>query len=155
MNLIVDTREKPQAIGKILKQFDELEVKYHRSKLPVGDYMSLDNARLVIDRKQDLQELCGNVCQQHERFTNELKLANELEIELIVLCEHGGNIKTLEDVAEWINPRIKHSPKALTGARLHRILKSISDKYSTEFLFCKKSETGKKIIELLNGETNV
>ena len=65
MNIIIDTREKPKAIEKIVKEFDLQGIKYVRSKLFGGDYQSLDNARLVIDRKQDLQELCGNVCQQH------------------------------------------------------------------------------------------
>lgn len=72
MDIQIDTREKQRAIRKIIKTFDENGVKHFSSKLPVGDYMSLDNPRLIIDRKQNLQELCGNVCQQHERFKKEL-----------------------------------------------------------------------------------
>ena len=68
MQIQIDSREKPKAIEKILEEFEKQNVQYFRSKLYVGDYQSLDNPRLVIDRKQDLQELCGNVCQQHERF---------------------------------------------------------------------------------------
>ena len=68
----VDTREHASEWRRIQKQFDKLGVQYFRNKMYVGDYMSLDNARFVIDRKKDLQEVCGNVCQQHERFKREL-----------------------------------------------------------------------------------
>lgn len=149
MEIIIDTREKPQAIGKILKQFDDNEIKYARSKLFVGDYMSLTNARYVIDRKQNLQELCGNVCQQHKRFKAELQRANELGIKVCVLIEHGGNIKTLDDVKKWFNPRLKNNPKAIKGETLFKILSTLSWNYDVEFQFCKKGETGLKIIELL------
>lgn len=147
--IIIDTREKPQAIGKILKQFEEAEIKTIRSKLFVGDYQSLDNGRLVIDRKQNLQELCGNVCQQHERFVNELYRAKEHGIKLIILCEHSPQIKCLEDVRGWVNPRLRTSPKAMTGEKLYKILSTLSVRYRVDFVFCGKHETGKKIIELL------
>lgn len=69
--------------------------------------MSLDNPRLIIDRKQNLQELCGNVCQQHERFKKELIRAIDAGIRLVILVEHGPDIQSLEDVWFWKNPR-KH-----------------------------------------------
>lgn len=94
-----------KAIKKILSQFDDHKVRYCSSKLFVGDYMNIDNPRLIIDRKQSLTELCGNVCQQHKRFIDELTRANDMGIKLIILCEHGGKIRTLDDVKEWKNPR--------------------------------------------------
>lgn len=111
--------------------------------------MNLDNARLVVDRKSDLTELCGNVCQDHQRFKNELQRAKDLGIKLIILCEHGSGINCLEDVKVWNNPRLRTSPKATTGERLYKILDTLRVRYDTEFLFCKKGETGRKIIELL------
>lgn len=75
MQIQVDTREHKKEWERVQKQFDKIEnIQYFRSKLYVGDYQSLDNPRLVIDRKKDLQELCGNVTQQHERFKAELML---------------------------------------------------------------------------------
>ena len=62
MDIQIDSREKAKAIRKILKTFDDKGINHYTSKLFVGDYMSLDNPRLIIDRKQNLQELCGNVC---------------------------------------------------------------------------------------------
>ena len=160
MNLIIDSREHKSELSRICKQFDRLGVKYLISKLPCGDYMSLDNARLVVDRKQSLLELCSNVCQDHERFRNEMIRANEHGIHIIFLCEHGEGIQTLEDVIFWENPRrvqrVKKDgkwqtieTKALKGESLYKMLKTMERKYGVEFLFCEKGETGERIVELL------
>lgn len=151
MIIQIDTREKQKAIKNIIKEFDNQKIKHISSKLYVGDYVSLDDSRLVIDRKRNLQELCGNVCQGHKRFKAELIRAQESGIKLIVLCEHGGNIKSLEDVNKWVNPRIKTSPLAVSGPRLFKILYSMSKTYGVDFIFCNKAQTGKLIIQLLSG----
>ena len=169
MTINVDTREHASEWKRIQAQFDQMGVQYFRSKLYVGDYMSLDNARLVIDRKKDLQEICGNVCQQHERFKKELIRAIDAGIQIIFLIEHGSDIKSLEDVYFWQNPR-KHeirwrynkqtgqkekyfiSPKAVDGKQLYRSLCTIQDRYGARFEFCTKDQTGEKIIELLSNE---
>lgn len=166
MQIIVDTREHQSEWSRISKQFDELGVKYFRSKLYCGDYQSMDNTRLVVDRKKDLQELCGNVCQQHERFKAELVRAIEQGIKIVILCEHGPEIKSLEDVWFWQNPR-KHkviwktvngkrvktvvSDKAVDGNQLYKSLCTIRDRYNVDFVFCTKEETGRKIVEILGG----
>lgn len=165
MVIQIDSREHKKEYERITKQFDNEGVKYFRSKLYCGDYQSLDNAKLCIDRKKDLQELCGNVCQQHERFKNELIRAREAGIQLIILCEHGEDIKTIGDVFFWENPR-KHqirwktvngkkiktviSEKAVDGYQLYKSLCTIRDRYGVRFEFCTKDETGKKIMELLS-----
>lgn len=157
MTILVDSREKPRAITKILDTFDENGVKWIVNKLPVADYMSLDNPRMTVDRKQNLLELCNNVCQDHKRFAAELTRAKDLGIHIVVLCEHGHGIKCLADVMDWENPRLKVSPMAVSGERLFRILSTMqcnSLDYSVEFQFCDKSETGSRIIELLGGGPN-
>jgi hypothetical protein len=143
--------------------------------------MSLDNPRLIIDRKQNLTELCGNCCQQHKRFKAELVRAQEMNIHLIILCEHGGKITSLDAVKDWINPRQRLWEKKIrqqynitketdfqtelsnlrshgarlypptSGEQLYKMLSTMSEKYGVEFQFCQKSETGKQIIELLGG----
>jgi len=164
MDIQIDSREKARAIQKIIKEFDSRKVNYFTSKLLVGDYMNLDNPRLVIDRKQNLQELCGNVCQQHERFKRELLRAVQAHIQLVILVEHGAGIKSIEDVYFWQNPR-KHearyrtvngkreaytvSAKAVDGCQLYKSLCTIRDRYNVRFEFCEKKDTGRKIIELL------
>lgn len=167
MTIQVDTREHAKEWERIQRQFDEAGIKYFRSKLYVGDYQSLDNPRLVIDRKKDLQELCGNVCQQHERFKAELIRAREHGIKIIILCEHGGEIRSMEDVYFWENPR-KHqirwktvdgkkvktvlSEKAVDGNQLYKSLCTIRDRYNVDFVFCQESETGQKIAEILSND---
>lgn len=168
MTIQVDSREHASEWKRIQKQFDDLGVQYFRSKVYCGDYVSLDNSRLVVDRKKDLQELCGNVCQQHERFKKELIRANEAGIQIVFLIEHGKDIQTLEDVWFWQNPR-KHeirwrknkvtgkpekyfiSSKAVDGKQLYKSLCTIQDRYGARFLFCTKDQTGQRIVEILQG----
>lgn len=150
MTIQIDSREKARAITKIVDYFEKQDIQFFVSKLPVGDYMSLDNARFAIDRKQNLLELCSNVCQQHKRFKNELIRANELGIKLVFLVEHSANIRSLEDVREWRNPRLKNSPLAVSGERLYKILSTMEKTYNTKFFFCNKQNTGKCIEWLLN-----
>lgn len=145
----IDTREKEKAIEKIQKTFEEKGIKTVSSKMYVGDYQNLQNGSVVIDRKQNLSEICSNVCQQHERFKAELIRAQEAGIKIFILCEHGKDIKTIEDVKNWINPRLKKSPKALTGEKLYKIMKTQEAKYGITYLFCDKEETGEKILEIL------
>lgn len=161
MTIQIDSREKARAIKKIQDTFTRNGVTYYISKLFVGDYMSLDNPRLVIDRKQNLSELCANVCQQHERFRREIVRANQNGIRLVFLCEHGYGIETLEDVVFWQNPRgekrmvkdgqwVTVRTNATSGETLYKILSTIRRKYDVDFLFCKKEDTGKRIIEILS-----
>ena len=136
MTIQIDSREHKWELARIQRQLTSLGCKTIVSKLYVGDYQSLDNPRLVIDRKKDLQEICGNVTQQHERF---------------ILIEHGNDIQSLEDVYFWDNPRLLQSPKAINGKSLYKSLCTIRDRYNVRFEFCTKHDTGRKIMELLNG----
>lgn len=160
MTIQIDTREKARAIKKIVAEFDRNNIEHFSSKLYVGDYMSLDNPRLVVDRKQNLSELCVNVCGDHDRFRAELIRAMENNIQLVILVEHGDGIQMLEDVIFWDNPR-RHKKiqtelgwetvetKATTGETLYRILSTMQRKYGVQYEFCTKDETGRRIIEIL------
>lgn len=152
MDIQIDSREKAKAIQKIVQTFDQRGINWFVSKLLVGDYISLDNARLSIDRKQNLLELCSNVTQQQKRFIAELERAEQMGIRLIILVEHGGGIECLEDVMYWRNPRLKESPLAVSGERLYRKLSAIGKAHNVQFEFCTKAQTGSRIIELLGGD---
>jgi hypothetical protein len=163
MIIQIDSREKARAIKNIVAEFDRQEVQHPISKLIVGDYMNYDNPRLIVDRKQNLTELCSNVCQGHDRFRRELIRAQELGIQLVILVEHGGQIKTMEDIITWDNPR-KHrrvriggqwktvETKAIEGLTLYKILMTQSRKYGVKFAFCDKKHTGSEIIRILGGD---
>lgn len=147
----IDSREKARAITKIVEYFDSQGVQYFISKLHVGDYMSFDNPRIIIDRKQNLTEVACNVCQDHKRFTDELRRAKEIGVKIIVLVEHSNQIRTIDDVHQWVNPRLRSSPRAVTGEKLEKILKTMETKYETQFLFCDRLHTGRRILEILGG----
>ena len=166
MTIQIDSREHKKEVERIMNQFDSLGVDYFRSKLWVGDYMNIDNPRLIVDRKKDLQEICGNITGQHERFRDELIRAQDKGIKLIILCEHGEGIERLADVHFWHNPRLdmdywimenghpvrkKKYPKATEGTALYKSLCTIRDKYGADILFCEKADTGYQIMKLLEG----
>ena len=182
LTIQIDSREKARAITKIVEEFKKQGVDYYISKLWAGDYMSLDNPRLIVDRKQNLSEICANVCNTHDRFRNELIRAHDKGIKLIILIEHSNRIKSIDDVETWENPRRKVKAekwvedelmvdesgdeywkpghmetqtietKAMTGETLAKVMRTQERKYGCEFMFCDKIHTGKKIIELLGGD---
>ena len=160
MVIQIDSREKPKAIQGIIEEFDRQGIVHPVSKLWIGDYMNYDNPRVVVDRKQNLIEVVSNVTQDHERFRNEMLRAQQNGIKIIFLVEHGEGIECLEDVIFWENPRlhkvkringkvIEYTTKATTGQTLYNILRTITRKYGVEFRFCRKEETGRKIVEIL------
>ena len=148
MNIIVDTREKVDKNVHVTNYFDKQGVKWYRSKLICGDYQNPEKPMTIIDRKQSLQEVAGNVCQQHERFIRECELARELGYKLIVLVEEP-NITNVEQVFGWYNWRRKKNPKAVNGKTLHKIMLTISQKYGVQWEFTTKQNCGKRIVELL------
>ena len=169
MEIQIDSREKPNAIRLIQKEFDRQGVNYFRSKLYVGDYMSLDNPRLVIDRKQDIEEIHQNVCQGHERFRRELIRAMQAGIQIVFLIEHGKDLQQLDDLIFFYLPekqrwkwstvtqngitkkvRVPYMQKAIDGKVLYKSFCTIQDRYGARFEFCTKEQTGRRIIEILS-----
>lgn len=148
-SVIVDTREHPHAIQGILRYFDGQNIKHIHEKLDVGDYQIVGHPEIVVDRKQNLQEVCGNLAQEHDRFKRELLRAMEAGIQLVVLIEHSARIKCIEDVRLWENPRLKYSPMALTGERLANIMLTQQERYGVRYEFCDKRHTGQRIMEIL------
>ena len=149
MTIITDTREKPRAIQKILTEFSRQGVTVVRRKLNFADYWNPENKNVIIDRKQNLQEVVQNVIQGRKRFVREIERCNRAGCHMIVLVEHGGRIRSLEDVMQWKNPRLRESPYAVSGERLYKIMHMMASYYNFEWQFCDKGHTGKKIIELL------
>ena len=146
--MIIDTREKKYEHVKAY--FQKRGIEFTREKLDVGDYMLSHDAKISVDRKQNLGELCNNLCQGYRRFDDECRRAKEAGIKLVVLIEHSSRIKSLEDVANWKNPRLEKSPYAVSGLRMQYIMMRLSMAYGVEWAFCCKQQTGKRIIEILS-----
>ena len=147
MIIQIDTRE--QKYDHVQRYFDSQGIKHVRSKCVVGDYVNLENPMVVVDRKKDLQEVCGNVTKQHDRFVRELELAKELGYRLIVLVE-DPEIQRLGDVCGWYNWRLKTNPKAVSGPKLYKIMKTMSSKYGFEWRFAPKEKCGEVIVQILS-----
>ena len=149
MVIQVDSRE--QKYEHVTKYFDSKGIKWVKSKCVVGDYVNLENPMVVIDRKKDLQEVCGNVTQQHDRFVRELELAKDLGYRLIVLVEEPS-CRELVDVCSWYNFRRKKNPRAMNGRTLYKIMKTMQDKYGFEWKFTTKNKCGETIVKILSEE---
>jgi len=149
LKIYVDTREKPQAIQKILNHFQKSGLEIIRQKLDEGDYKLDPEGMVTVDRKQNLQEVCGNLTRERERFQRELRRCAEKGETIYVLVEHGGMIRELADVAEWRNPRLKHSAKAVDGPQLYKLMLTYAAKYGVRWRFCTKQTTGREILRIL------
>ena len=141
--IICDTREKKNQ--HILEYFEQRRIPYTVRKLDTGDYMDTGNDRLTIDRKQNLDELCGNLFSPDKsRFWREVRRAKENKIRMIVLIEEGGKIRCLKDVPNWMSKY-----KKVTGYKLYNEICRCHIAYGVEFWFCDKRATGKRIVEIL------
>lgn len=152
--LIIDTREKPKAIGNILQTFDEYGVRYESSKLLFGDYMDWNRPGIVIDRKQNIAELAKNVTTDYKRFVAELDRALAAGSQLVILVEqnrykYNGQWKRVENVRDlmlWSNP---HS--SIQGEKVFRVLSALINRYNISVEFCDKRQTGKEILKIIYG----
>ena len=145
MKIIVDSREKEQAIRNIIAYFDRHGIEWERRKLDTGDYMLEGQESLIVDRKQSLGELAHNLLSpDRARFYREIRRAKEQNIQLVILCEHGPDIKCLSDVRKWKPKYGKATGKALVDA-IFRLEVS----YGIPVYFCGKRSTGKRICEIL------
>ena len=153
--IIVDTREKKEAITDILLSFQTCGYEYERSKLLFGDYMEYSNPLLVIDRKQNIQELAQCCASDHERFKRELERVKKVGAHLVILVEQNHykdrdklfRVDTIEDLMCWSSPHTQ-----VRGEKVYRVLASWMAKYPISVRFCNKKDTGNEIIRILYGE---
>lgn len=136
--------------------------------LPVGDYMR-DGSNIIVDTKRDVDEIAQNVGRDHKRFIRECLKARDAGCRLIFLIEDGRYIDR-SALAKWTNshcvkcPRkfkshclpkrpgkcIRHGTrKPVQGPELLRKLMTIEAKYGCRFEFCKKTDTARRVCELL------
>ena len=147
-NLIIcDTREKGNK--KILEYFDKVGQDYIISKLDAGDYMLYKNYHTIIDKKDGLLELVGNLChtKEHERIKREIAKARELGCKNFIFLIQDSKIKTLEDIKKWSSTHTK-----VRGETLLKIMITMKQKYGIRFIICKKKKMGEMIINLLNSK---
>ena len=142
--IICDTREKGNK--KILEYFDSVEQDYIISKLDAGDYALFKDYSTIIDKKDGLLELAGNLChtQEHERIKREIAKARELGCKNFIFLIQDNKIKTLEDIKSWTSPHTK-----VKGETLFKIMATMKQKYNVRFIIVPKKKMGEMIIKLL------
>lgn len=142
--IIVDTREKGHK--KILEYFDKVGQDYIVSKLDTGDYMVFKQFKTIIDKKDGLLELSGNLCKttEHERINREIQRAKDLGCENFIFLIQDNKIKSAEDIINWTSPHTR-----VKGSTLYKIMQTMKERYGVRFIICPKKDMGKKIIELL------
>ena len=142
--IIVDTREKGHK--SILNYFEQHNIEYITSKLDYGDYMLYKNNSVVIDRKNNLLELVGNLCHttSHQRILREIQRAKDDNVGEFIFLISENKIKTIEDIKNWSSPHTK-----VRGETLLKVMATMSKKYGVKFIVCSKKDMPKKIIEIL------
>lgn len=177
------------------RYWESIEHPYYRYPLPVGDYVLenwkiqdvisrkakrnipikkmdfLGTYNICVDSKKDIQELCMDICgPDHDRFRDEVILAANNGIKLVVLVENtGGLIKytkdiynpyigKLEDLHLWKNERLfildknthrQKYPRSVRGATLMKACMTMRSKYGVEFEFTTPERSGERILEIL------
>lgn len=137
--ICIDSREKKNK--HIVNYFDKHNIPYVIKKLDACDY-SGSQSDVLIERKQNLAELAGNVTKENgRRFKAEFDRV-PVDKKVYVLVEE--NISSLEEVVNWQGKYTK-----LCGATLYKYLVSYQRRHGLEFIFCHKNSSGKIIAELL------
>lgn len=139
--IICDTREKGNK--KILEYFTKINQDYIISKLEAGDYMLYKNYSTIIDKKDGLLELAGNLCHtsEHERIKREIAKAKELGCKDFIFLIQDSKIKTSEDIKNWSSPHTK-----VKGSVLLKIMQTMKQRYGVRFIICPKKIWERKLL---------
>lgn len=143
--ILCDTRERKNK--KILEYFDSVGRDYIVSKLDAGDYMVYKDYTTIVDKKDGLLELAGNLCNttEHQRILRELEKAKELGCTNFIFLIQDNSINSINDIQKWTSPHTKAK-----GSTLLKIMLTMKKKYGVRFIIVRKKDIGAKIIELLN-----
>lgn len=148
MNIVIDSREKKNQ--HILDYFTTYRIPYVVRKMDIADYMIEGNSSVVVDRKQNLDELIHNLFgKDKRRFYNEMRLAYEKHVKIAIVCEHGSGVTSVASVSRF---QSKHSK--ITGQQLQAEIERVRLAYGVDFVFCEKWETANEILKILGVDKN-
>lgn len=188
MKIYEDMAQKANKHENKRKYFEQSGIECDRIPLPVGDYiLSNDKVEDVIKRKTargipikkmdllgtydvcvDTKFSCGelysDLIQQHARFHDEVHLAMNNNIRLVILVENTDGITDVESFIKWKNPRMiqyyKAREKAIasgqkepkppaSNVQLIKIMHSMSRDYGVSFKFCRPQDAGIEVVRIL------
>lgn len=145
--ILIDTREKK---NEHLKSYwASIGVRYEDKKLDVGDYsFKLDDITFedvfTIERKNSIDELCGNLTKGRERFEREFIRSREKFSFVFLLIEDG----TYEDIINH-NYRSQMHPNSLIGS-----LKAWKERYNIYIVFSEKKAAGAYMLDVFKRYIN-
>lgn len=99
----------PIASGDYVLMNDKIQDVIDRKtkrNLEVKKMDTLGTFNVSVDTKFDIIELYSCIVQGHDRFRDELLLAHNNNIKLYILTENKNDIKKIEDLCYWKNPRL-------------------------------------------------
>ena len=143
MIIEMDTRNRKD--NYVTDYFDKKGIKWIRNKLYSGDVKLLNDTRVIIDLKANIEEIAHNLCnsQEHLRIKKELEKAKEIGCkEFIFLIK--SNIKSVDDLINWTSTKTK-----VKGSVLVKVMSTMRERYGCRFIFTTRANAPKKIIELL------
>ena len=155
LEILVDTREQPSERAE--RRYQSFGSPYRRVTLDYADYtynFILPDGRpafstespvcghAVIERKADLVELSGCLCQSRERFEREFQRARD----------HGASIYLLVEDANWENLIHGHYKTRFNPNAFEASLLAFMVRYDLKLIFCKKETSGKLIRDILYRE---
>ena len=148
MYIIEDSRQQKGKHETKHKEFADMGINLLTNILPYGDYAY--PPKVSVDTKRNMAEIAQNIGgTEHVRFKNECIKARDCGAQLYILVENTDGIATIDDVHKWINPDLVYRPKAITGERLEKAMKTMSERYGVKFEFCTPEQSAKRIMELL------
>lgn len=142
LTIICDTREQDRHVEEYFKK---QKIPTVTRKLDTGDYsaqigdMTLERD-VAIERKRNLDELCGNMTADRDRFEREFLRAKAHGLKIFLIVENGS----WSDVFLG-NYRSKLSSKSLTGSILSWLAR-----FDVTLIFCKPDETPKLMYGILH-----
>lgn len=149
MVILEDTRQQAQKHELKHEYFSSEGIEVVRTKLPFGDY-ALWGSPLAIDTKATVEEIAQNIGgAEHVRFREECKLARRCGGQLIILVENRNGFRCVSDVEAWVNPNVRKTSRSIEGPRLARAMRTMTDRYGVQFIFCEPEEAGRLIVKLL------
>lgn len=137
LTIICDTREQDRHVEEYLAKKN---IPHITRKLDTGDYSCQlgDNSyerEIVVERKHNLDEICGNFTAERERFEREFMRAKA----------YGTKVHLIVENASWSdvflgNYRSKLPPKSLVASLLSWMVR-----FNITVTFCKPSDSAKLI----------
>lgn len=144
--MIIEMDTRNQVDNYVTDYLDKQNIKWIRNKLYSGDVKLLNDTKVIIDLKKDINEIASNLCRttEHERLKREIERAREIGCKRFIFMVKVKDITCVDEIINWKSKYSKVKPETLI-----KIIKTFSERYGVEFMFYKKNEIAPKIVELL------